>query len=862
LILFSFCLSNERAFANECNGVSLDVTYRDCFCITFRANHNGHCYCTVYWDFGDGNTPIYNGCNITRTHCYASPGTYTVTVYVDCPGGDCATTVTVVIPPPNLSSAFTTDTVCEGFCTQFTDQSTGNFSQWSWDFGDGNVSTQQNPCHIYANPGYYTAVLTVTDSNLCDDYDTVQTVYVQANPIVDAGNYAAICDVGSVIIGGNPTVTGGVPPWTYSWTPTLDLNCTNCANPTATPLANTTYSIVVTDSNGCVGTNSMFLQVNPNPIAIFSVDTPCLGIPNSFTDQSIGLNVAWDWSFGDGGSDTLQNPSHEYLSDGSYLTSLMVTTDSGCTDTISKMAIVHPVPNVDFSMANSCLYDSINYYDNTQINSGNIVLWSWDFNDGNVSTMQNPTHLYDSSGTYNISLIVTSDNFCVDTLSKLLIIHPIPVAEFAKENVCRYDTAYFIDQSSILLGNISSWYWSFGDSSTSTQQFPNNLYSLPGTYFVDLIITSDSGCLDSINHQIIIHPIPVASFTTADVCVYEPAVFYDNSTILTGNIVGWDWDFGDNTTSTLQNPTHKYNLYDTLVVILIVVSDSGCIDTTYGSIIIHPQPEIWFVADTTKGCEPLCVQFTDSSIIPGAYAIEAWDWDLGDGSSSIAQSPYNCYYSIDLWQEGIYSISMVATSSVGCTDTLTQTNMVTAWPVPIADFTEGPNPSTILFPYITFENISQGGWQYYWDMDDGFSYITNSDSDYTHIYSNIDTTTYLVELITENIFGCLDTAYDSVVVKGDYILFVPNAFTPNNDGLNDNFFPQGIGFRDVQDFQFMIYDRWGDMIFKSTEIQKGWDGRANNGGYIAQQDVYIWLILTQDFTGRKHKYIGHVSLVR
>ncbi len=862
LLFAGICLNNNNVFANECNGVSLDVDYRDCFCITFRANHNGHCSCTVIWDFGDGNTLVDNGCNITKSHCYASPGTYTVTVYVDCSGGDCATSVTVYIPPPNLSSLFTSDTVCEGFCTQFTDQSTGDFTQWTWDFGDGNASTQQNPCHLYANPGTYSAILTVTDTNLCDDYDTVQTVHVNANPIADAGTYAEMCGGGSVIIGGSPTVTGGIPPWTYLWTPSSDLNCFDCANPTATPTTSSSYSVLVTDSNGCIDTSSMILQVHPNPTAIFSVDTPCLGFANNFSDQSLGLNVAWDWNFGDGGSDTLQNPSYTYLTDGSFIATLLVTSDSGCTDTTSRTVIVYPIPNVDFSLANVCLYDSAYYYDNTQINSGNLDLWTWDFDDGNSSTIQNPVHLYDSSGTYNITLIVASDKSCVDTLSKTLIIHPIPVAEFTKQNICQYDTAFLTDMSTISLGNIIAWDWDFGDSTTSSIQNPFNLYSAPGTYIVDLIVTSDSGCLDSINHQITIHPIPVAAFTTADVCVYETAVFTDQSTVLTGNIIGWDWNFGDNSISTLQNPTHKYNTYDTLVIELIVITDSGCVDTTYNGIIIHPQPKIWFVADTTKGCEPLCVQFADSSTIPGSYTIDSWNWDLGDGASSTTQSPSNCYYSVDLWQEGIYSISMIATSSVGCSDTMTHTNMITAWPVPIAEFTEGPNPATILFPYITFENLSQGGWQYYWDMDDGFTYITNSDSNYTHVYSNIDTTTYLVELITENLFGCLDTAYDSVIIKGDYILFVPNAFTPNNDGLNDNFFPQGIGFRDVQDFQFIIYDRWGDMIFKSTDIQKGWDGRANKGNDVAQQDVYIWLILTQDFKGRKHKYVGHVTLLR
>jgi len=863
-VFLGLVLNPGMSQANECNGVSLDVQVRDCYCITFRANHNGHCYCSVYWDFGNGNTPIDNGCDISKTECYAGPGTYTVSVYVDCPGGDCSTSLTIVIPPENITSEFTHDSVCAGFCNQFTDQSSGDYQYWLWDFDDGFTSSQQNPCHTFPTDGVYNVSLQITDSNGCDDIIT-HAVQVFQNPIADAGGYNKICGGDLTTIGGNPTVSGGSGPWTYQWSPGTNLNCTNCPNPVATPLVTTSYSITITDVNGCIDSNSILIQVNPNPTAIFSVDTPCLGFPNNFTDQSLGLNTQWYWSFGDGGIDTAQSPSHVYTADGSYLASLLVTTDSGCTDTISKVVVVDPNPQVDFNVSNVCLYDSAYFLDNTIINSpGVLASWLWDLGDGNGSAQQNPVHLYATEGNYTITLIVTSTDGCVDTASQQLIIHPIPEANFTKQNVCEYDTAFFVDASTLSAGNIVGWDWDLGDGNSTNVQNPNNDYASHGQYQVQLIITTDSGCVDSITRQIIIHPKPTAAFTVDDICVYEPAVFSDSSVVPSpGVIVSWNYDFGDNTIpSTLQNPSHDYTTYDTLIITQIVATDSGCLDTAWEELIIHPQPQTWFVSDTTKGCEYLPVQFSDSTTIPGGYTITGWSWDLGDNTSSTEQHPDNVYSSIDLWTPGLFTITLVTTSSVGCVDTLVQLNMIEAWPVPIADFTDDPNPATILFPYITFDNLSEGGSFYYWDMGDGFTYQTGSDSNYTHNYSNIDTGIYIVELITENIYGCLDTAYDSVNVRGDYILFVPNTFTPNNDGLNDFFFPQGIGFRDLASLEFLIFDRWGDLIFKSENIHDKWDGRANGGRFEAQQDVYVWLILAADYKGVKHKYVGHVTLIR
>jgi gliding motility-associated-like protein len=140
----------------------------------------------------------------------------------------------------------------------------------------------------------------------------------------------------------------------------------------------------------------------------------------------------------------------------------------------------------------------------------------------------------------------------------------------------------------------------------------------------------------------------------------------------------------------------------------------------------------------------------------------------------------------------------------------------------------------------------------------GFYSDTTQNPSFTYPDSGI----YIVQQVVTNGFGCSDTAYNTVEVIPEYVLYVPNAFTPlNHDGVNDVFMPSGVGI-DPDHFEMTIYDRWGNQIFKTTDIAKGWDGRANGGSNVAQIDVYVWKIKTKDYNGQNHSYVGHVTIVK
>jgi len=461
-----------------------------------------------------------------------------------------------------------------------------------------------------------------------------------------------------------------------------------------------------------------------------------------------------------------------------------------------------------------------------------------------------------------VSLIVTSDNNCTDTIVQTIDIYPIPVAGFTTGNVCLYDPAVFSDLSSVSSGNIVSWFWQFDDGNTSTSQNPAHSYSANGTYAVILITLSNNNCADTAIQSLTIYPVPTADFTTNNVCLYDAAVFTDATSINSpGNIVSWSWDLGDGLgTSTSQNPSYNYISDGLFNVLLTATSDNNCIDDTTYIIEIYPVPLVFLTADTLSGCEPLCVTFVATPITGGT--ISTWDWDFGDGNVSVGQTTNNCYTAIDESTARLATVILIATSSDGCLYTLTMLNMIDIWPKPIGGFTAGPQPTTILASAIDFADQSLGNvvsWS--WDFGDGDTVLNAGPggANPTHVY--IDTGTYNIEQIIKNQFFCSDTSEGTIVIMSDYIFHIPNSFTPNEDGINETFIPQGIGL-DGKSFEMFIYNRWGDLVFKTDDINIPWDGKANDGRKMAQEGVYVWMVFTSDLELKKHKHIGHVTLLR
>jgi gliding motility-associated-like protein len=285
----------------------------------------------------------------------------------------------------------------------------------------------------------------------------------------------------------------------------------------------------------------------------------------------------------------------------------------------------------------------------------------------------------------------------------------------------------------------------------------------------------------------------------------------------------------------------------------VVVTDiNGCVADTTISTTIFALPTA-SISPIIPGCAPLCTDIYLSS----PNNLLSYNWQLGNGSVASGNDTLlnRCYNNA-----GVYSISVVISDINGCSTTLDFDSVVTVYANPVADFTFGPQPTTILEPEINFINLSTGvgTLNYMWNFGDALgttSSITNPSFTYTLVNS------YTVGLTTMDNFGCIDSTYKTVIIDEDFTLYVPNAFSPNDDGVNDFFFPKGIGIDETK-YQMWIYDRWGNMIFYTKDWNVYWDGRVQGREKIVQQDLYIYKIKAQSFKGEKRDLVGHVFVVK
>lgn len=361
-----------------------------------------------------------------------------------------------------------------------------------------------------------------------------------------------------------------------------------------------------------------------------------------------------------------------------------------------------------------------------------------------------------------------------------------------------------------------------------------------GTYTV--LVTNSGGCSASASVNVIQTPSPTVTATaTATTCGLNNGSAGVNVSGGTGTYT-YLWSNGAATATATGLSAGTYTL--------LVTDISGCTATASATINPSTAATVSFTASDTAGCAaPFCVNFSCS-----ASNIVSYAWDFGDGSTSASASPNHCYKNA-----GTYHVTLTVTNSSGCTAQLVRNGYITVHPMPVADFAANPQQATLLAPTVRFTDMSSATSTWSWSFGEtGSAGSTLQDPQYTYT----DTGCFTVSLQVENQYGCKSSIEKPVCVKSDFSFFIPNAFTPNANGLNDLFLPMGSGI-DPSDFSFMIYDRWGDLIWQTRTWGEGWDGRANNGRNTAQTDVYVWKCVVKEAgSGKKHSYVGSVTLVK
>ncbi|MBP6334135.1 MAG: PKD domain-containing protein [Bacteroidia bacterium] len=727
------------------------------------------------WDFGD----LSSSNNSAPTHNYASAGSFPISLTITSATGCTNTTTGVAVIHPKPVASFSSNSVCEGLSSVFTDASnvsTGNITSWTWNFGDGNSSSGNSANHIYSSNGNYQTTLIVTTDQGCTD--TIQqnvTVYM----LPTAGLTASDACANSIIQFNNTSVNGSGTIQSYSWN-FGNGNSSSLTDPTNSYTSDGSYSVIltVTSSLGCVDTSALNLNIHPLPVTNFSTLSACANTGVSFnntTGISSGSISTYYWDFGDNSSSNLQLPTHAYASEGSYSISLIATSNHGCRDTAQNNLVIHPIPVATFTAQNVCEGAPLEFLNISSISTGSISAWSWDFGDGTASTLEEPVHIYSAAGSYPVILTVSSTNGCSNSVTANVNIYPNPSAAFVSGNVCLGNGNLFLNQSDVAGGIAFSSLWTFSDGTTSTVTSPTHVFASSGMYSIQLAVTSIHGCISQATRTTQIYLPPTTLFSANDVCQGGVTHFDDNSYSQDGQIATWLWNFGDGSMSTEGNPTHVYQGAGEFNVQLTTTSSFGCSSPFADTVAIYARPTSRI--QTANVCEGLPVMFVNNSINNTGTTL-SFLWDLGNGfTSSDSAFTYNFV------QPGTYDVTLTATSSYGCSDT--QLERLSVYPKPRVNFA---GSDACLNSGTSFANqtaILSGSIQsYQWSFGDG-----SNSSQVNAIHSYSSPGTYQVNLTATSDNGCVHTNSSEVVVHPNPTVQFAAAYqgcAPLQANFNDN----------------------------------------------------------------------------
>jgi gliding motility-associated-like protein len=818
------------------------------------------------WDFGDAmGTSILQ----SPTYTYTNSGVYNVILTITSDSGCTHDTTIVIDVYDNPVADFTSGVACAGFTTNFLDATilgSSPISNWNWDFDADAVidDINQNPNYIFpGGSGAYNVNLNVVDNNGCVD-DTTITINVSPQPTATftftnecSGTATSFTDLSS------PN-GGAIANWDWDFDNdgVVDDITQNPANMFATANA-FTVELLVTDALGCVDSTTMTVIVNPNPDVSFTGTDECLTYLTTFTNNTTIASgtSTWAWDFGDAlGTSTNQNPTYTYLNSGIYNVTLTATSDSGCTDADNINIEVFDNPIASFIPDSLCLNLAASFNDLSNGNGGTINQWDWDFGNTNTSNQQNITELYAAEGVYNTELIVTTTDGCSDTINEVVAIYPMPAADFNFTDECFGTAIPFTDVSTvsnlITSNTVTQWDWDFQNDGIidNTNQNPSEMYLADGQYTVQLTVTTDNNCSNSIEQTINVWPLPVVDFTPTDVCLDVATDFMDLSTVTLGTNVGWQWDFADGIgSSNVQNPVYTYLTQGPYQGQLIVTTNYGCVDSLTKTIDVHPVPVINFGGDTLAGCATHVVNFGDSTMLNAPGIMTDWLWDFGNGQTSTLQNPTGIAFpNPSNSTVATFDVSLMVTTDKGCVRKDSIMAMVSSYPMPIASFSYSPQDADIYDREIIFEDNSIIASNWLWDLGDG---TTTTVSNPIHEYP--DSGTYLVTLYMENVYGCKDTTDNLVRIRPAFAIWIPNAFTPTADGINDGFLATGFG---IKELHTLVYDRWGMLMYEGHQLDSYWNGGFK--GKLAVTDVYVYKIRAKDVFNEWHEFIGKVTLLK
>jgi len=691
----------------------------------------------------------------------------------------------------------------------------------------------------------YTFELEVSAAG-CSSTDEV-VVTVQPLPIADAGLPGSICLGDSYPL----QASGGV---SYVWTDngTFLLGGLNTANPTVEPTSDTEYEVTVTDANNCVATaNVDVLVADPIDVVVVASVVLCFEICDGVIDLALsggygGYQVSW-------AEVPETTASISDLCSGDY--TYTITDSEGCTAT----DVVTLIENAAYFIADVEVIPGACFGENSgTINVSSPEAVQFDLNAGAIT---NGTGVFTNLAAGEYTLLVT-DAFGCQADSTVTFINASTAidltVDFETLIICVGDDVVFGATATGGDSNFNyAWYANAAATDLVSNNNPFNWVAQDSlTFFV--VATDGFGCdSDTLSASIGFQDpltIDLGAIQNIEICENECIDLFAQAQGGNGNLtIEWTSSL---TGETVLATGAAANLCPpgTLEMQYVATVSDGCVaptsDTVFVFIYNQPLPLIGY--DVSEGCFPVTVNFenlTDSTFFGNC------EWALGDGNTLAACTDLTYTYG----SPGTYTPSLTVTSPFGCVGTSTLDVPIEVSNYPIADFSWSPQ-LTSLQTTLQYENRSSGEATYEWTFD-GIG--TSDEENPTVSYPSVDASTWLTCLKVTNLAGCADSICYFINMQSEVLIYVPNAFTPDDDNLNELFYPVIGGGISTQDYNFSIWNRWGEKLFETDQFGEGWNGSVNRGEYYVEAEAYIWKVVYRETdSGDKRELKGHVILVR
>lgn len=698
----------------------------------------------------------------------------------------------------------------------------------------------------------------------------------------------------------NVTITAPQGFQSYSWNPGGATTQSIALN---NPTIGSTYTCTLTTfSNQGNCTVALSAIVVPTSVhSGFTFTQACTNVPIQFTDTSTVANgtiSGWDWDFGDGQTSASQNPTHTYTTSGNFDVRLITSSAEGCTDTMVQTLSIYPLPNVQFTLNNACVNSAVQF--TNQSTDPLAMTYDWNFGDGSAHVAtQDASHAYTPDGSYTVTLVVENGNGCVDSLQQPVTIYPLPVIGAGPDVQVCPNTSVTLNGS----GGVSYTWDNGGVDGVAFVPTATNTYTVTGTdangcqntdnmvltFFAPPVVnagpdvevctgtsvtfsgsgavsytwtggvtdgqsfvpavgsytftvtgTDANGCQDTDDANLVVDPDPIVSAGP------DQLICLGSYTIVTGSgAATYQWDNG-----VVNN--QPFSPAATTTYTVTGTSAAGCQGTDQVVVAIEPPTNVAFSAPVIAGCQPLDVNLTNTSTgTPGASCY----WEFGDGMTATGCGTVSHQYP----DPGCYDVQLTVTTALGCIWTHTVANYICVYPNPVASFVPVPGTLTELEPTSTMSNSSTGAVSYSWNFGDGSS--TSNEENPDHTFPTVPVTNYLIHLTAISDHGCIDTTAHLVIEHEVLIYYVPNTFTPDDDEFNQSFQPVFTSGFDPYDFDMLIFNRWGEVIFETRDAAIGWDGTYS--GEVVKEGTYTWKIeFKTTATDERKIAIGSVNVLR